>query len=55
MGSAKAEALALAMETEKPFIGLFFQEERPTMNEAAYQLVQQAKPFEIEQYMKRYA
>jgi len=51
----RGKAVTLAMETEKQFIGLFFQEERPTMDQAAYQLSQQAKEFDIEQYMKRYA
>ena len=43
------------METEKQYIGLLYQEERPTMDQAAHQLVQQAKAFDIDQYMKRYA
>jgi len=51
----RGRAVTLAMETEKQFTGLFFQEERPTMDQAAYQLSQQAKEFDIEQYMKRYA
>ena len=50
----RAQAMALAFEMEKPFIGLLYKEERPTMDQAAHQLVQQSKPFEIEQYMKRY-
>jgi 2-oxoglutarate ferredoxin oxidoreductase subunit beta len=51
----RGKAVTLAMEEEKQFIGLFYQEERPTMDQAAYQLAQQAKEFDIEQYMKRYA
>src|SRR6266487_4805293 len=51
----RGRAVTLAMETEKQFTGLFFQEERPTMDQAAYQLSQQAKEFDIEQYMRRYA
>lgn len=50
----RGKAVALAMETEKQYIGLFFQQERPTMDQAAQQLAQQAKPFDITQYMKRY-
>jgi 2-oxoglutarate ferredoxin oxidoreductase subunit beta len=42
------------METEKQFVGLFFREERPTMDEAAHQLAQKAKPFNVQDYMKRY-
>jgi 2-oxoglutarate ferredoxin oxidoreductase subunit beta len=51
----RGQAVALAMETEKQYTGLFFQEERPTMDQAAQQLVQQAKPFDISEYMKQYA
>jgi 2-oxoglutarate/2-oxoacid ferredoxin oxidoreductase subunit beta len=50
----RGQAVALAMETEKQYTGLFFQEERPTMDQAAQQLVQQAKPFDISEYMKQY-
>src|SRR5205085_3323138 len=51
----RIKALGLAMETEKPYVGLFYQEERPTMDQAAHQLVQQAKEFDIDKYMSRYA
>ncbi len=50
----KGKAMVLAMETQKQFTGVFFQAERPTMDQAAHQLVQQAKPFDIGQYMQRY-
>ncbi len=50
----KAQALMLAMETEKQFTGIFYQQERPTMDQAAHELVQQSKQFDIEQYMQRY-
>jgi 2-oxoglutarate ferredoxin oxidoreductase subunit beta len=50
-----AKAMLLAMETEQLFTGLFYRTERTTMDQAAYQLTQQAKPFDIEQYMQRYA
>ncbi len=53
--SNRAHAVSLAMETEQQFVGLFYQEERPTMDEAAHQLSQQAKSFNIQAYMKRYA
>jgi len=53
--SDRAQAMTLAMNTEKQYIGLFFQEERPTMDQAAQQLSEQAKQFDLEQYMKRYA
>ncbi len=52
--SNRAQAMALAMETEKQYIGLLYKEERPTMDQAAHQLAQQAKAFDINQYMKRY-
>lgn len=52
--SNRAQAVALAMETEKQFVGLFFREERPTMDEAAHQLAQKAKQFNVQDYMKRY-
>ncbi|GAC1399841.1 MAG: 2-oxoacid:ferredoxin oxidoreductase subunit beta [Ktedonobacteraceae bacterium] len=51
----RTQAMALAMETNKQYIGLLYQEERPTMDQAAHQLVQQAKAFDINQYMKRFA
>jgi 2-oxoglutarate ferredoxin oxidoreductase subunit beta len=51
----RRKAVTLAMETEKQFIGLFYKEDRPTMDEAAHQLVQQAKTFDIQQYISRYA
>ena len=53
--TSRTQAMTLAMETEKQYIGLLYQEERPTMDQAAHQLVQQAKAFDIDQYMKRYA
>ena len=51
----RTQAMTLAMETNKQYIGLLYEEERPTMDQAAHQLVQQAKEFDINQYMKRYA
>ncbi|GER86370.1 2-oxoglutarate synthase [Dictyobacter vulcani] len=51
----KAKAIALALETERQYTGIFFKEERTTMDQAAHQQVQQSRPFDIEQYMKRYA
>jgi len=51
----KAKAITLALETEKQYTGVFYQEERPTMDQAAHQLVQESKPFDIAQYMQRYA
>ena len=53
--SNKGEAFNLAMETEKQFTGIFYEEERLTMDQAAQQLVQEPKEFNIEQYMQRYA
>jgi 2-oxoglutarate ferredoxin oxidoreductase subunit beta len=53
--SDRASAVTLAMETERQFIGLFYQQERPTMDQAAHQQVQQSKAFDINEYMKRYA
>lgn len=53
--SDRGQAVTLAMETEKQYIGLFYQEDRTTMNEAASELVQRAQPFNVEEYMKRYA
>jgi len=51
----RSKAMLLAMETEQLFLGLFYRTERPTMDQAARQLTQQAKPFDIGQYMQRYA
>jgi 2-oxoglutarate ferredoxin oxidoreductase subunit beta len=50
-----SKAMLLAMETEQLFTGLFYRAERPTMDQTTHQLTQQAKPFDIEQYMQRYA
>lgn len=49
------KAMELAMETEKPYVGLFYREERQTMDEAAHQLVQQARPFDLQKHLSRYA
>jgi 2-oxoglutarate ferredoxin oxidoreductase subunit beta len=49
------KAMELAIETEKPYVGLFYRQERQTMDEAAHQLVQQARPFDLQKYMSRYA
>jgi hypothetical protein len=43
------------MEMEKPYVGLFYEEQRTTMDQAAHQLVQQAKEFDINKHMARYA
>jgi len=51
----RSKAMLLAMETEQLFLGLFYRTERLTMDQAAHQLTEQAKPFDIGQYMKRYA
>jgi 2-oxoglutarate/2-oxoacid ferredoxin oxidoreductase subunit beta len=53
--SNRAQAVALAMETEKPYVGLFYREERQTMDQAAHQIVQQAQPFDVRKFMGRYA
>jgi hypothetical protein len=36
-------------------MGVFYEQERPTMDEAARQLTQQAKSFDLDRYMARYA
>jgi 2-oxoglutarate/2-oxoacid ferredoxin oxidoreductase subunit beta len=53
--SDRARAVTLAMETERQFLGVFYQQERPTMDQAAHELASQAKEFDIENYIKRYA
>lgn len=53
--SNKAQAMTLAMETDKLYSGLFYREERPSMDQEAHELVNQSKPFEIEEYIRRYA
>lgn len=50
----RAKALALALDTEKQYLGLFYQEDRPTMDQAAHDLVQQSKEFDLDTYMARY-
>ena len=51
----RLKALALAMDPEKQFMGVFYEQERPTMDEAAHQLAQQGKAFDLDKYMARYA
>jgi 2-oxoglutarate/2-oxoacid ferredoxin oxidoreductase subunit beta len=51
----RSKSIELAMETEKPYVGLFFQEERQTMDQAAHNLVEQSNEFDINRYMQRYA
>lgn len=51
----RGKAMLLAMETEKQFTGIFYQGERPTMDQGAQEMAQQGKPFDIEQYIQRYA
>jgi len=51
----RAQAMTLALETEKQYTGLFFKEERTTMDQAAHQLVKESKPFDLTKYMQRYA
>jgi 2-oxoglutarate ferredoxin oxidoreductase subunit beta len=53
--SNRGQAMTLAMETDKQYTGLFYREERPTMDQAAHELVKQSEQFEIEQYIRRYA
>lgn len=51
----RGQAMTLALNTEKQFTGVFFREERETMDQAAQKLAERAKPFDIEQYIQRYA
>lgn len=52
----RTAAMALAMETEKQYIGIFYQDdERPSMDQEAQAMAQKARPFNIEEYMRRYA
>jgi len=51
----RMKALALAMDTDKQYMGIFYEQERPTMDEAAHQLTLQAKAFDLDKYMARYA
>ena len=51
----RIKALTLAMDTERQYMGIFYEEERPTMDQAAQQLAQQGKEFDIDKYMSRYA
>ncbi len=56
MPSNRMQAVSLAMDTEKQYLGLFYQDtDRPTMDQAAKELTEKAKPFELEKYMARYA
>ena len=51
----RMQALGYAMDTDKQYMGIFYQDDRPTMDEAAHQLMQQSKDFDIDKYMTRYA
>ncbi len=53
--SDRAKAVTLAMDTDKQYIGLFYKEERATMDESFHQLSRQAKEFDVEKYITRYA
>lgn len=53
--SNRAQAVAMAMEVEKPYVGLFYREERQTMDQAAHQVVQKAQAFDVQKFMARYA
>jgi len=52
--SNKVQAITLAMETEKQYTGLFYCEERPTMDQMAHELITRSKKFQIEEYIGRY-
>ncbi|GHO42630.1 2-oxoacid:ferredoxin oxidoreductase subunit beta [Ktedonospora formicarum] len=49
------QAMMLALNTEKQFTGVFFREERDTMDQAAQKLAERGNPFDVEQYIQRYA
>ncbi len=51
----RMQALGLAMDTDKQYMGVFYEQERPTMDEAARQLTQQARTFDLDKYIARYA
>ncbi len=51
----RMQALGLAMDTDKQYMGVFYEQERPTMDAAARQLTQQARPFDLDKYMASYA
>jgi len=53
--SDRMKALMLAMDSEKQYMGIFYQDERSTMDQAAHQLSQQAQEFNLDKYLSRYA
>jgi 2-oxoglutarate/2-oxoacid ferredoxin oxidoreductase subunit beta len=53
--SDSLKALGLAMNTEKQYMGIFYQVDRPTMDLAAQELSQRSHEFDIDKYMSRYA
>ncbi|HET8843553.1 MAG TPA: 2-oxoacid:ferredoxin oxidoreductase subunit beta [Ktedonobacteraceae bacterium] len=53
--SNRFKAMELSLETEKPYVGLFYRAERKTMDQASHEVVQQAKAFDVQKYMARYA
>jgi len=52
--SNRFKAMELSLETEKPYVGLFYRAERKTMDQASHEVVQQAKAFDVQKYMARY-
>ncbi|HVB62470.1 MAG TPA: 2-oxoacid:ferredoxin oxidoreductase subunit beta [Ktedonobacteraceae bacterium] len=51
----RGKAMTLALETEKQYLGVFFQEDRATMDQTTHEVVhQQAKEFEIGSYIARF-
>ncbi|HLZ81886.1 MAG TPA: 2-oxoacid:ferredoxin oxidoreductase subunit beta, partial [Ktedonobacteraceae bacterium] len=48
------KALTLAMNTEKQYMGIFYQAERPTMEQATLELSKQAQEFNLDKYIARY-
>lgn len=51
----RREAMTLALETEKQYLGIFYQEDRATMDQATHEVVQQTKDFDISSYVSRFA
>ncbi len=53
--SNRFKAMELSLETERPYVGIFYREERKTMDQAAQELAQNAQAFDLQKHMARYA
>jgi 2-oxoglutarate ferredoxin oxidoreductase subunit beta len=51
----RGQAMLMAMETEKQYTGIFYRQERQTMDQASQELGKNGKPFDATAYLRRFA